>query len=70
MMSLMSSCKPRKIAWVVDNIGILVVDISTVADRNDLSHNATNLMDSQSSSLSSREWSSLFLETKESIVSR
>jgi hypothetical protein len=69
-MAFMSSCKPRKMAWVVDSIGIFVVDISVVAVRNDLSHDATSLIDSQSALLSSRTWRSLFLETKESIVSR
>ena len=47
-----------------------MVDISVVADRNDLSQDVTNVMDSQSALLSSRSWRSLFLETKESIVSR
>jgi len=53
-MPLMSSCKPQKIAWVVDNIGDFVVDISVVAERNDLSHDTTSLIDSQSALLSSR----------------
>ena len=51
-------------------MGNFVVDISVVADRNDLSHVATRVIDSQSALLSSREWRSLCLEIKESIVSR
>ena len=57
-------------ACVVESIGDFVVDISVVAERKDLSHDATSLMDSQSALLSSSAWRSLFLETKESIVSR
>jgi len=53
-MPLMSSCKPRKMACVVDSIGDFVVDISVVADRNDLSHDATSFIDSQSALLSSK----------------
>ena len=49
----MSSCKARKMACVVDNIGNLVVDISVVAARNDLSHVVTRETESQSASLSS-----------------
>jgi len=67
---LISSCKPLNTACVVESIGIFVADISVVADRKDLSHDITNLMDSQSSLCSSKGWRSLFLETKESIVSR
>jgi hypothetical protein len=46
-MFLMSSCKPRNIACVVESIGVFVADISVVATRNDLSHDVTILMDSQ-----------------------
>ena len=66
----MSSCNPQKIAWVVDSIGNFVVDISIVADRNDLSHDATSLIDSQLALLSSRAQRSLDLKTNESIVSQ
>jgi hypothetical protein len=67
---LMSSCSPRNIACVVESIGTFVADISVVAAQKDLSHDVTNLMDSQSVLLSSNMWRSLFLETNESIVSR
>ena len=66
----MLSCKPWKMAWVIKSIGDFVVDISVVTVRNDLSHDATSSMESQSALLSSREWRSLFLATKESIVSQ
>jgi hypothetical protein len=69
-MFLMSSCKPQKIACVVESISTFVVDISVVADRKDLSQEATSLIDSQSALQSSRAWRSLFRDTKESIVSR
>jgi hypothetical protein len=49
----MLSCKPRKIACVVESIGTFVADISVVADRKDFSHSATRLIDSQSVLLSS-----------------
>ena len=55
-------------ACVVESMGILVADISVVADRKDLSHDVTSVMDSQSLSLSLKVWRSLFLKTKESIV--
>ena len=57
-------------ACVVDSIGDFVVDISVVADRKDLSHDDTSLIDSQLALLSSREQRSLCLEIKESIVAR
>jgi hypothetical protein len=68
-MLFMSSCKPRNMACVVESIGVLVADISVVAARKDLSHDVTNLMDSQSALQSSNAWRSLFRETKESMVS-
>jgi len=55
-------------AWVIDSIGDFVVDISVVAEQNDLSQDATSLMDSQLVLLSSRAWMSLFLEMNELIV--
>jgi len=66
----MSSCKPRKIACVVESIGTFVADISVVACRKDFSHEVTNLIDSQSALLISNAWRSLCLDTKESMVSR
>jgi hypothetical protein len=66
---LMSSCRPRNIACVVESMGTLVADISVVAALKDLSHDVTNRIDPQSVLLSSNAWRSLFLETKESIVS-
>jgi len=62
-MFLMSSCKPRNIACIVESIGVFVADISVVATQNDLSHDVTILMDSQSALLSSKAWTSLFRVT-------
>ena len=62
-MFLMSSCKPRNIACVVESIGVFVADISVVATWNNLSHDVTILMDSQSVLLSSKACISLFRET-------
>jgi len=66
----MSSCNPRKIACVVESIGSFVADISVVADRKDFSHDVTSVTDSQSVTVSSREWRFLFLDMNESITSR
>jgi hypothetical protein len=68
-MVLMSFYSLRNIACVVKSIGTFVADISVVAALKDLSQDVTNLIDSQSVLLSSNTWRSLFLETKELIVS-
>ena len=60
---VLDSCKPQNIACIVESIGAFVADISVVATWNDLSHDVTILMDSQSALLSSKVWISLFWET-------
>jgi len=57
-MFLMLSCKPQSMACVVESIGVLVADISVVVDWKDLSHDVTNLMESQSALLSLKAWRS------------
>lgn len=49
---------------MVESIDVFVVDICVVAEWNDLSQFVTRLMANQSSVLSSKAWSSLFLEAK------
>jgi hypothetical protein len=67
---LMSSCKPQKIACIIESISNFVADISVVADQKVFSHEVISLRDSQSILLSLRAWRSLFLDTKELIVSQ
>ena len=66
---LILSCRPQKTACIIESIEVFVKGISNVAFQKDSSHNDTKQMESQSVSLISNGWRSLFLKTKELMVS-
>jgi hypothetical protein len=68
--SLISSCRSRKTACIIESIGVFVEDISNVACWKDSSNDDTKQMESQSVSLILNGWRSLFLETKELVASQ